>query len=142
MKVLDKNKIYVNGVYRWFIPLFLVFLSSCLGVGTNIKVEENLEIISYDKAFDIALETAKEIHLKCKNINPYNYPTIVDAGVSKSRGVITIHYKYDPAAGSVCSSPPEPIKVMAKGFVPHFGAEFYMHIKIYKNRGYGKRYKY
>lgn len=116
----------------FLVLFFLITMVSCLGVGTRIKPEETFIPISYDKAFDISLKSANQMIQECKIINPYNFPIIVDIGTSKSRGVITLHYRYDPVAGNICSQPPEPIKVLGKGFIPHFGAEYYMHIRFIK----------
>jgi len=115
---------------------------SCLGIGKIITSEEFLIEIPYDQAFDLALESAKEMQEKCKIINVFNFPVIVSLGTSKSREVITVHYKYDPEAGSVCIKPPESLESMGKRvFVPHFGAEFYMYIRFLKEGNMAKGVK-
>lgn len=119
----------------FFLSFSFVIFASCLGIGNRIKLEETFTPIPYDQAFDLALKSAREMHQECKRINFHNFPIIVDLGTSKSRGVITLHYKYDPTAGNVCSPPPEPVKSLAMGFVPHFGAEFYMHVRFAKTEG-------
>lgn len=114
---------------------FSIFISSCLGVGKSITIEETFKPLPYDRAFDIALSSAEKMCEECKKINPFNFPVIVSLGTSKSRGVITIHYKFDPEAGSLCTKPPLDTSSFAKRtFVPHFGAEFYMHIRIIKEQ--------
>lgn len=112
---------------------FLLILISCLGVGKSLVLEEIWEPISYDRAYEIALESARQMHEECRRINAINYPVIGSLGTSKSRGVITIYYKFDPEAGSICTKPPESVSSFIKEtFVPHFGAEFYMHIRFLK----------
>ncbi len=109
------------------------FLFSCLGVGQRLVIQEPLLSIPYDRAFDLALQSAEQMHNECRKINPFNYPTIVLLGTSKSRGVITIFYKFDPEAGSIGKEPPMSISsVFERVFVPHFAAEFYMHIRFLK----------
>lgn len=116
-----------------FMIEFCFFLSSCLGVSQHIVVEESLRAIPYEEAFDIALRSAEQMHLECQRINPFNYPLIVSLGTSKSRGVITVLYKFDPEAGNIGTEPPKSISSMAaRIFVPHFAAEFYMHIRFSK----------
>ncbi|MGQ9801823.1 MAG: hypothetical protein ACUVRL_09200 [Candidatus Saccharicenans sp.] len=113
----------------------LIFaFSSCLGVGKKMVFqEESITALPYDNAFDSALKAAEEMHEECKKINPFNYPIIVSLGTSKSRKVITIHYKYDPEAGSINTKPPIDLSsTLKRTFVPHFGAEYYMHIRIQK----------
>lgn len=114
-----------------FLLLSCLFLTSCLGVGQHVIVEESLVAIPYDEAFDIALRSAEQMYNDCLKINPINYPIIVSLGTSKSRGVITVLYKFDPEAGSIGTEPPKSISsTAARVFVPRFGAEFYMHIKF------------
>lgn len=116
-----------------FVLIGFFVLNGCLGIGKGISVQETLKPLPYDQAFDVALRSAEKMCEECKNINPFNFPVIVSLGTSKSRGVITVHYRFDPEAGSICSKPPVDISSSAKRvFVPHFGAEFYMHIRIIK----------
>jgi len=117
-----------------FVIIFSILLTSCLGVGSKaIFVEQSVSLLPYDKAFDLSLRAAEEMVETCKKRNPINFPIIVSLGTSKSRGVITLHYKFDPEAGSVCTPHPKGLTPFAKEwFVPHFGAEFYMHIRFQK----------
>ncbi len=67
---------------------------------------------------------------------------MVSLGTSQKRGVITVHYRFDPEAGSVCSEPPGGVSSFLKrAFVPHFGAEFYMHVRFVRegNQALGVR---
>ncbi|CUS79087.1 hypothetical protein JGI3_01075 [Candidatus Kryptobacter tengchongensis] len=121
---------------------FSLTFFSCLGVGTRLTLTESFETIPYDEAFEIALKSAKEMQEECSKTNPFNFPVIVSLGTSKSRGVITVHYRFDPEAGSVCTKPPESISSLAKRtFVPHFAAEFYMHIRFLKEGDIAKGVK-
>lgn len=114
-----------------FLVAFCLFLPSCLGIGQNLIVEESFMAIPYEEAFHLALRSAEQMHDECRRINPINYPVIVSLGTSKSRGVITVLYKYDPEAGSIGTDPPKSLSSMATSiFVPRFGAEFYMHIRF------------
>lgn len=88
--------------------------------------------MSYDRAWDLALQSAQQMCEEGKRVNHYNFPFLVSLGTSKSRRVITIKYDYDPAAGSVGTTPPNAEELIAKQFVPRFGAEFYMHIRLVK----------
>lgn len=106
-----------------FIAAFCLFLTSCLGIGQNLMVEESFMPIPYEEAFHLALRSAEQMHNECRRINPINYPMIVSLGTSKSRGVITVLYKYDPEAGSIGTEPPKSLSSLAASiFVPHFGA--------------------
>ncbi|MGC8916091.1 MAG: hypothetical protein ACP5NF_03840 [Thermoanaerobaculum sp.] len=59
----------------------------------------------------------------------------MELGTSQKRGVITVHYRFDPEAGSICSEPPGGASSFLKRtFVPHFGAEFYMHVRFLQER--------
>lgn len=128
-----------SGFFKIFcICLFTFLITSCLGIGTTIKPEESLTPIPYDRAFDLALKSAVDMISDCKSINVYNFPVLVETGTSKSRGVITIHYKYDPSAGNICSPPPESIKILTSRFVPHFGAEYYMHVRFIQTENIAK----
>lgn len=63
-------------------------------------------------------------------------------GTSKSRGVITLRYRFDPESGSGCRKPPETISSFTKRvFFPHFGAEFFMHIRFVKEGDVAKGVK-
>jgi len=116
------------------IIIFAFLLTSCLGVGSKaVFLEQSLSPLPYDKAFDISLRAAEEMVEICKKKNPINFPVIVSLGTSKSKGVITLYYKFDPEAGSVCTQHPKGLTSFAKEWlVPHFGAEFYMHIRFQK----------
>ncbi len=119
-------------LFFWVVA-FPFVLFSCVGAGRNIVSKEPFPFIPYDRAFDLALKAANEMHEECSKINPINFPTVVSMGTSKSRGVITLQYRFDPEAGSLCRKPPEAITSFAKRvFVPHFGAEFFMHIRFIK----------
>ncbi|MCS7278795.1 MAG: hypothetical protein NZ530_01880 [Thermodesulfobacteriaceae bacterium] len=112
---------------------FLVFLSSCLGVGRGIIAQETLKPMPYEYTFEVALKSAEKMLEECKRINPFNFPNIVSIGTSKERGLITLYYRFDPEAGSICTKPPIDLTSFVKRtFVPHFGAEFYMYIRIKK----------
>lgn len=135
------KKIYQLLLIAFLINLPFIFIS-CLGAGRIIVLSEPFEPIPYDKAFDLALESAKEMQEQCQRINAFNYPVVVALGTSKSRGVITMHYRFDPEAGSVCTKPPESITSLAKRiFVPRFAAEFYMHIRFLKEGDIAKGVK-
>lgn len=69
-----------------FFFFILLFLYSCLGVGKRATFEEYLEPLSYDKAFTSSLKAAEEMADECSKINPFNFPTVVSLGTSKSRG--------------------------------------------------------
>jgi len=105
---------------------------ACFGAGRQIVVEQTYPELSYDDAYEKALKSAEEMCQEAKKVNPYNFPVIVKIGTSKSRNIITVSYQYDPVAGSVGTKPPETGEIVAKSFVPHFGAEFYLHIKLIK----------
>ncbi|KDA52869.1 hypothetical protein EG19_09215 [Thermoanaerobaculum aquaticum] len=54
-----------------------------------------------------------------------------EAGYEPKEGVITVHYRFDPEAGGICSEPPGGVSSFLKqAFVPHFGAEFFMHVRF------------
>jgi len=116
---------------------FLTFFSSCLGVGMSLREEKVQASLPYEQAFERALKAAKEMEQRCKEINSYNFPAIVSVGTSKSRGVITLVYQFDPAWGSLCTKPPkvpaveEAAKIL---FVPRFGAKFYLHVRFLKEK--------
>lgn len=125
------NKILI----LFFITGLSVNFISCLGAGRSITFQENIKHISYDQVFEVALKSAEKMCEECKKINPFNFPVLVSLGTSKSRGIITLHYQFDPEAGSLCTQPPPEVSAMAKRiFVPRFGAEFYMHIKIIRDK--------
>ncbi|MEW5876741.1 MAG: hypothetical protein AB1751_01575 [Acidobacteriota bacterium] len=108
-----------------------LFLVSCLGAGRAVRQEQALAPLPYDRAFDLALQSAREMSEECRQVNPFNYPAVVSLGTSQKRGVITVHYRFDPEAGSVCTEPPGGASAFLKrAFVPHFGAEFYMHVRF------------
>lgn len=112
--------------------IFIFALTSCLGVGSKVVSQGDFRSpLPYDKAFELSLKAAEEMVEECKKVNPFNFPVLVSLGTSKSRGVITMHYRYDPEAGSVYTRPPMDATSVAKRvFVPHFAAEFYMHIRF------------
>lgn len=106
-------------------------LTGCLGVGGVISQEQPFSALPYEQAFALALQSAREMHEECRQIDPFNYPAVVSLGTSQKRGVITVHYRFDPEAGSICSEPPGGVSSFLKrAFVPHFGAEFYMHVRF------------
>ncbi|MGC8810167.1 MAG: hypothetical protein ACP5Q3_07950 [bacterium] len=105
-------------------------LIGCLGAGRNLVVEERVNALPFERAWEIALVSAEQMCEQAKKINPYNFPVIVSLGTSKTRNIITLRYDYDPEAGSVGKTPPNAGKVLAKQFVPHFGAQYYVHIKL------------
>jgi len=113
-----------------FVACLLTF--ACFGAGRQIVAEQSQPEFSYDEAYEIALKSAEEMCQEAKKVNPYNFPAIVKLGTSKSRNIITVFYQFDPVAGSVGTKPPETGEIVAKSFVPHFGAEFYLHIKLLK----------
>lgn len=107
--------------------------TSCLIVGSKIAfLEESINPLPYDKAFDLALKAAEEMHEEFKNTIPFNYPVIVSTGTSKSRKVITIHYKFDLEAGSLNTKPPVDLTSTIKRVFFPLGAKFYMHIRFLK----------
>jgi len=88
----------------------------CLGVGRNLIIEEPFKALPFDRAWEIALLSAEQMCEEGKKINPYNFPVLVKIGTSKTRNIITLRYG----------------KVLAKQFVPHFAAKYYVHIKLIK----------
>lgn len=123
----------MNGckVGRLVFAMMVFFLVSCLGAGQAVRQKQALPPLPYDKAFDLALQSAREMNEECRQVNPFNYPTVVSLGTSQRRGVITVHYRFDPEAGSACTEPPGGVSSFLKrAFVPHFGAEFYMHVRF------------
>lgn len=119
----------------FFMTGLSVNLVSCLGAGRSITFQENIRHMSYDQVFEAALKSAEKMSEECKKINPFNFPVLVSLGTNKSRGIITLHYQFDPKAGSLCTQPPFEVSDIAKRiFIPRFGAEFYMHIKIIKEK--------
>lgn len=112
---------------------FSLFATSSFGLGQKLLSRYTLPLGMEADSYDLALKAAEKMCDECKGVNPFNFPIIVSLGTSKSRGVITIHYKFDPEAGSVCTSPPVGLVPSTKRiFVPRFGAEFYMHIRTVK----------
>ncbi|MGB9715805.1 MAG: hypothetical protein ACPL1G_05305 [Thermodesulfovibrionales bacterium] len=114
-------------VFLLCIPWLLI---GCLGAGRSLVVEERVKALPFERAWEIALNSAKQMCEQAKKINPYNFPVIVSLGTSKARYIITLRYDYDPEAGSIGKTPPNAGKVLAKQFVPHFGAQYYVHIKL------------
>lgn len=110
-----------------------LFFICCFGAGRQLVINEPMASVSYDQAWEIALNSAREMCEEGKKINPYNFPVLVSLGTSKSRNVITLKYDFDPAAGSIGTEPPNAAELIAKKFVPRFGAEFYIHIKLIKS---------
>lgn len=110
-----------------------LFFICCFGAGSQLAINESMASVSYDQAWEIALNSAREMCEEGKKINPYNFPVLVSIGTSKSRNVITMKYDFDPAAGSIGTEPPNAAELIAKKFVPRFGAEFYVHIKLIKS---------
>uniref|UniRef100_A0A7V4N406 Uncharacterized protein n=1 Tax=Thermodesulfobacterium geofontis TaxID=1295609 RepID=A0A7V4N406_9BACT len=118
------------------VPAFILFmpclLIDCLSVGRNFIIEESFNTLPFDRTWEIALLNAEQMCEKAKKINPYNFPVIVSLGTSKTMNIITLRYDYDPTAGSIGKIPPEAGKILAKQFVPHFAAQYYVHIKLIK----------
>lgn len=115
-------------------PAFLIMvLVCCFGAGRQLVTQEQVAPLSFDQAWEVALTSARQMCEEAKKANPYNFPIIVSLGTSKSRNVITIKYDYDPAAGSVGTEPPNASELAAKQFVPRFGAEYYIHIRLVKS---------
>ncbi|HEK84749.1 MAG: hypothetical protein ACPLZD_06265 [Candidatus Saccharicenans sp.] len=117
----------------FIITALSLFLICCFGAGRQLVIDEPVAPVSYDQAWEIALNSAREMCEEGKKINPYNFPVLVSLGTSKSRDVITLRYDFDPAAGSIGTEPPNAAELIAKKFVPRFGAEFYIHIKLIKS---------
>jgi len=116
-------------IFLLFIPWLLI---GCLGVGRNLIIEEPFNTLPFDRAWEIALLSAEQMCEEAKKVNPYNFPVIVSIGTSKIRNIITLRYDYDPVAGSIGKIPPDAGKVLTKQFVPHFAAQYYVHIKLIK----------
>ncbi len=121
------------GKLKLLMPVFLIMvLVCCFGAGRQLVTQEPMTALSFDQAWDVAMASARQMCEEAKKINPYNFPIIVSLGTSRSRNVITIKYDYDPAAGSVGTEPPNAEELVAKQFVPRFGAEYYVHIRLVK----------
>lgn len=116
---------------------FSTLFSSCLGVGISVKEERTQASLPYEQAFELSLKAAREMEQRCKEINSYNFPAVVSLGTSKSRGVITLFYRFDPAWGSLCTRPPKKPAAQEAAeilVVPRFGAEFYLHVKFIREK--------